>query len=68
MKVSHLTVISKESGTASVYVEGKEGVSDLHLIYRDGFAVVNFSSEPDGGARVGVSYPACDIQEIVSVV
>ena len=67
MKVSHLTVI-KNDGTSTVFVEGGFGQSDLHLIYRDGFAVVNFSSEPDGGARVGVSYPACDIQEIVSVV
>lgn len=68
MKVSHLTVISKEGGTASVYVDGEGGISDLHLIYRDGFAVVNFIREPYCGARVGVSYPACDIQEIVSVV
>lgn len=66
MKVSHLTVIKKD-GTTDTHDEVEGSIEDLHLIYRDGFAVVNYL-QGSAGQRMGVSYPACDIREIISVV
>ncbi len=44
------------------FVENAESTDDLHLVYRDGFACVNFIDEE--GVRVNYDYPVHSIKRV----
>ena len=45
-----------------VFVENFDTTVDLHVVYRDGMACVNFLNEQ--GERVNYDYPLCQVKRI----
>lgn len=51
-----------ESYTGAVFEEDGLKCTDLHIMYRDGMACVNFLNEE--GVRVNYDYPICSVKRI----
>lgn len=59
MKCSEVRIII-DAEHQPTFTENTESCIDLHLVYRDGMACVNFVNEE--GIRVNYDYPICRIK------